>query len=147
MAKQANRVFAREFKEAAVQRILAGERVLALAVELGIKPQILYRWRNGYEWGGAAALLPSGRPPQAVALALGLPVPKAPRAKTRRQERREARIAPDRRDAARIAELERKLGQQALELDFFARALRHVKAPPPSSGNGGATASSTSSTR
>jgi hypothetical protein len=31
--------------------------------------------------------------------------------------------------ARRIAELERKIGQQALELDFFRAALRHVREP------------------
>jgi hypothetical protein len=38
--------------------------------------------------------------------------------------------------------LERKIGQQALELDFFARALRHVKASVPPSDGRGARASS-----
>jgi len=47
----------------------------------------------------------------------------------------------------RVAELERKVGQQALELDFFREALRHVKEPPPPTGGRGARASSRSSTR
>ena len=51
------------------------------------------------------------------------------------------------KDEARIAELERKIGQQALELDFFTQALRHVKAPPPPNAGTGARASSPSSRR
>jgi hypothetical protein len=48
---------------------------------------------------------------------------------------------------SRLVELERKVGQQALELDFFKEALRHVKASPPPSGGRGNKASSRSSTR
>jgi hypothetical protein len=40
-----------------------------------------------------------------------------------------------------IAELERKIGQQAVQLDFFARAFRRVKGSRPNSGSAGATAS------
>jgi transposase len=45
-------------------------------------------------------------------------------------------------ESERVAELERKVGQQALELDFFARALRHIKASAPPSDVRGARASS-----
>lgn len=152
MPRERARVFSREFKEAAVQRILAGERVQALAEEFQVWPKVLYKWRHSYEWGGAAALLPSGRPTKAVALALGRPVstPTTSAGGSRRRVRGkagEAKVPEHTRDAERIAELERKVGQQALELDFFARALRHVKAPPPPSGGTGATASSPSSKR
>jgi hypothetical protein len=47
----------------------------------------------------------------------------------------------------RIAELERKVGQQQLELDFFQQALRRVEALRRSSDGPGATASSTKSRR
>jgi transposase len=39
---QRSRVFSREFKEAAVRRILAGEKVKALAAELQVWPKLLY---------------------------------------------------------------------------------------------------------
>ena len=39
-------VFSREFKEAAVRRILAGEKVRALAAELQVWPKLLYHWWN-----------------------------------------------------------------------------------------------------
>ena len=61
------RIFSRAFKEAAVRRILAGEKIRAVADELRLRPQLLYTWRDCYEQGGADALVPRGRPPKAVA--------------------------------------------------------------------------------
>lgn len=108
------RVFSREFKEAAVRRVLAGEKVRAVASELQVVPKLIYHWWHQYEAGGAGALRPAGRPPA-----------------------RSRRPPDDAPSAARIADLERKVGQQALELDFFARALRHIEASAlPSDGRG-----------
>jgi tetrahydromethanopterin S-methyltransferase subunit G len=47
----------------------------------------------------------------------------------------------------RIADLERKVGQQQVELDFFQRALRQVGEARRTSGVPGATASTRSSKR
>ena len=47
----------------------------------------------------------------------------------------------------RIAELERKVGQQQVELDFFQRALRQVREVRQRSGAPGGTASTRSSKR
>jgi hypothetical protein len=47
----------------------------------------------------------------------------------------------------RVAELERRLGQQQLELDFFKQALRQVEALRRPSTGPGATASTPSSKR
>ena len=47
----------------------------------------------------------------------------------------------------RIAELERKVGQQQLDLDFFQRALRHVGAPRQPGIKPGVTGSTKSSKR
>jgi len=132
MPKGPGRIFSREFKVAAVQRILAGEKVQALAGELGVSRQLLYKWWNHYERGGPEALRRTGRPRQAWA-----PPPESPAAKPAKSPG-----APE-----RIAELERKIGQQALELDFFEQALRHVKAPLPPNDGIGARASSPSSRR
>jgi len=137
MPGQRARVFSREFKEAAVRRVLAGEKVRALAEELRVWPKLLYAWRESFERGGPEALLPPGRPRNSVARA------KPPSRAAAPRRRRGA--VPD--DQERIAELERKIGQQALELDFFEQALRHVKAPPQPSGGSGAPASSPSSRR
>ena len=69
MAGRQFRVFSRKFKEAAVRRILAGERIRAVADELGVRPQLLYTWLDYYEQGGPDALVPRGRPRKAAAIA------------------------------------------------------------------------------
>jgi transposase len=127
MPGQRARVFSREFKEAAVRRMLAGEKVQALAAEFRLWPKLLYAWRNSYERGGPEALLPPGRPRKSEPAARGVRGKGEP--------------------TDRVAELERKVGQQAVELDFFKRALRHIEASRPPSDGRGATASSPSSTR
>jgi transposase len=113
-----------EFKRAALERMMPGVNISALARELGISRQRLYDWQTAMRAGDEQLRRP-GRPRR------GPPPP--PR-----------RSDPSRQ---RLAELERKIGQQELELDFFKEALRHVKAPPPRSGGRGAKASSRSSTR
>jgi transposase-like protein len=86
--------------------------VAALAAELGVGRERLYEWRRKYRSGGAAALREMGRPLSS----------------SRRFD--EVSAAPS-SDATvserRIAELERKIGQQQLDLDFFRAALRHVR--------------------
>lgn len=47
----------------------------------------------------------------------------------------------------RIAELERKIGQQQLDLDFFKQALRHIEATRRQNSARGVTASSPTSRR
>ncbi len=106
---QKHRVFTREFKEGVTQRILNGESVSALHQEFQIKRSILYRWRDAYRKEGAAGLQrPAGRPPG---------VPNPPRAPG----------SPKEAAARRVAELERKIGQQALDIDFLQRAFKRVK--------------------
>jgi hypothetical protein len=51
------------------------------------------------------------------------------------------------RSARRIAELERKIGEQQMELDFFRRALRQVRDERRRIGVPGGTASTRSSKR
>ena len=135
------RIFGRQVKESAVRRILAGETIRTVAAGLRVRPQLLYTWRDYYEQGGADALVPRGRPPKAVAAARrrALLQP-SPQARKYRHAGTEARDS-------RLVELERKVGQQAVELDFFKAALRHVKAPPRPNGGRGGRASSRSSTR
>jgi len=144
MARQRIRIFSREFKETAVRRILAGEKIRAVAAELGIGRRLLYAWRDYYEQGGADALVPRGRPPRAVAWARRRALLQPPS----RQARAYGHVTGD--DSARASqfiELERKVAQQALELDFFKAALRHVEAPRRRNGGSGAHASSRSSPR
>ena len=118
-----NRVFNQEFKAAVAQRILNGESVSSLHHELHIKRSVLYRWRDAYRKEGAAGLQrPVGRPP-------GIPNPPRPAASSEEAATR------------RTAELERKIGQQALDIDFFRRAFKRVKESRRKNAETGATAS------
>jgi len=63
------RLFSREFKLAAVHRILAGERIRDLSQELKVLRKDLYAWRDLFRAGGAMALRPLGRPRKAAAIA------------------------------------------------------------------------------
>jgi transposase len=117
------RIFSREFKVSVIRRMLAGENVSAIARELQVRRKDLYVWRERFRAGGAEALRGRGRPPKRVATA----PPSAA-----------ADLVVARR---RIAELERKIGQQQLELDFFQRALRRVSGRRRPSDGSGATPS------
>lgn len=118
-----NRVFTSEFKQGVARRILNGESVSALHQEIQIKRSVLYRWRDAYRKDGAAGLQrPVGRPP-------GVPNPPRPLA------------SPEEVAAWRVAELERKIGQQALDIDFFRRAFKRVKESRRKNTAAGATAS------
>lgn len=143
MRRTRNRVFSREFKEAAVLRMVAaGQTIQALADELELRPKLLYHWRNQYERDGVDGFRESGRPrarPPGVERA-----PQArPPTETLRRRRPRPRPGPDADPAAaRIADLERTVGRQALALDFFAHAWRHIKASPQPTAGRGTTASS-----
>jgi len=110
MPKRRPRVFSRAFKLAAVRRMLAGEDVSALSRELQVLRKDLYYWRAHFLTGGPEALRSRGRPRKVEVIS---EKPKDP---------------PGELEAARdrIAELERKIGQQQVELDFFRLALRRV---------------------
>jgi transposase len=56
VSKQVQRAFSTEFKSSVIQRIEAGERLGAVAVELGIRRKLLYEWRAAYRTLGAAGL-------------------------------------------------------------------------------------------
>ncbi len=145
MAEERVRLFSRAYKLAALRRMLAGENVSALARELGIRRKYLYQWRERFRIGGPEALRSRGRPTKAEALAIGahggrsrsaedLPMVEPPPDELSKAQRR-------------LAELERKVGQQQVELDFFQRALRQVGEARRSTGAPGATASTRSSKR
>jgi transposase len=125
MSKKAIRVFTREFKLKIVRRMLAGENVSALARELKVLRKDLYVWRTRFRSGGAEALRGRGRPPKAGSAVVA-------RSMTAKQA-----ASPVDGTKKRIAELERKIGQQQVELDFFRQALQRVKgARRPSEGLG-----------
>jgi transposase-like protein len=108
------RRFTREFKLAALARFAEASNVQDLARELGIERALLYKWQAKFEAGGADALTTTGRPRPTVTLRVeagGAPAPPDDLGRAQR----------------RIAELERKVGQQQVELDFFRAALRQVE--------------------
>jgi|SRR5579875_22952 len=112
-----SRSYTVEFKRAVCERMETSDTIAGLARELGLRRATLYLWRTKYLAAGSAGLRGRGRPPTPppVAPASAGPEP-APAEVTG--------VDP----AQRIAELERKIGQQALELDFFRVALQHVRA-------------------
>jgi transposase len=117
------RVFSPEFKKRVAQRILRGESVSLLCHELDIRRSVLYRWRDVYRKEGMAGFgRPIGRPPGSTTA----PEPTA-----------DLEAAA----ARRIAELERKIGQQALDLDFLQRAFKRLRESRRNNTGTGATAS------
>ena len=134
MSKRKRRVFSREFKLSAVQRMLGGESTKVLSRELGVAVDHLDRWCQQFRLGGAEGLRKAGRPRKQAGAGLD-PLAKAKRTKDL--------------DAARkyIAELEGKVGQQQVELDFFRQALRQVREARRPNDGPGVTASTRSSKR
>jgi hypothetical protein len=109
------------FKLGAIRRMEAGECVAALSRELGVRRKLLYQWRAVYRERGRAAL--ERRPGR---------------------ERRSSEAAGERsrgQAARRIAELERKVGRQALQIDFLRRAFKRVAEARQSNSGSGGTAS------
>jgi transposase-like protein len=130
------RRFGRAFKLELVRRMEAGESGTALAREFGIKPTSLYRWRYAVRLGGEEALRDGpGRPNRLEARSMELARGPAARASDLAEARRQ------------IAALERKVGQQQVDLDFFEQALRRIEASPRPSDGPGVTASSPRSRR
>src|SRR5947208_14231473 len=64
------RIYSQAFKVSAVRRVLAGEKIRAVARELGLG-HLLYTWLDHYEQGGPDVLIPRGRPRRCPALLPG----------------------------------------------------------------------------
>lgn len=114
----------REFKLKALARMEEAPDITALAGELGLSRHLLYVWRRKYRVGGVGALNMPGHPGGA--------------------EEASRAVAPPLGETAsqsRIAELERKICQQQLDLDFFRAALRHVREVRRKKGEPGGTGS------
>ena len=109
--------FPTAFKLAAIKRLEAGEAVSPLARERGVTRKLLHDWRKAWGLHGPAGLNrkrgPKPGPRKLRPLA-------EPAAKGSGGELAKARVM--------IAELERKIGQQALDIDFFHKALRALDA-------------------
>jgi transposase-like protein len=116
---QKPRKYSMEFRARALELLKSCSSVSGLARELGIRRKWLYEWRNQARAkaaeGGEAAKVPEAAEP-----------------------------ARDRGSEAlrgRIAELERLVGRQAAEIDFFRSALRRVEERRQRSGRTGGGAS------
>src|SRR5258708_22660501 len=105
MPKGKRRVFSREFKLSAVKRMVAGESAAALSRELEVPSGHLYKWCIHFRSGGPEALRAACLPRQGFGT-LDLEPTKD--------------LATARK---RIRALERNVGQQQVELDFFHQAL------------------------
>src|SRR5688572_30343819 len=103
-------VYTRDLKIAAMRALDAGSTTAEVARKYQLSPKLLERWRGEWRARGEAAFPGVGR------RGAGLP-------------------ALD--DAARIAELERKVGQMTMENSFLKKALQHFKDNhPPAVVNG-----------
>jgi transposase-like protein len=101
--------------------------IRALAAELGIDRGLLYKWQRAYRLGGEAALRLPGERSEGVSLVDDAPM---------------AVMVPDMpASLSRVLTLERKIAEQALELDFFRAALQHFAARRRETGGSGGTGS------
>jgi len=101
-------------KQAALARVAAGESIAEVARDLKLRGRLLYAWRDKVRTGGPAALRERGRPRKGGMAVAAPAVAAAGEGELARAQRR-------------VAELERKIGQQQVDLDFFRQALRHVR--------------------
>jgi transposase len=132
MSKRRRRIFSREFKLSAIERMLGGESTKALSRELRVDPKHLHKWCHRFRIGGAEGVRQAGRPRKPVV------------SEEERAKNRTADLASTRKY---VAELESKVGQQQVELDFFRQALRQVREARQPSDGPGVTASTRSSKR
>ena len=94
----ARRIYSRDLKIAAMREIDGGRRIGEVARHLELSPKLLERWRGEWRARGALAFPGVGRCGASPALT----------------------------ELQRIAELERKIGQQALEIDFLKGCLQRI---------------------
>jgi transposase-like protein len=125
--RRKRRSFTREFKLSVLARMRETESIVGLAQELGLERKLLYCWRDKYAAGGSENLRRAGRPSAASS------------AERDQSGEPPARSVPDAQQ--RIAELERKIGQQQLEVDFFRAALQQVRERRRTNGGPGGKAS------
>ena len=88
------RMFTKEFKLAAVQRLERGGSIGEVARAMEVNPNVLHRWRREIRQGPGNVFPGHGK---------------------------------QRWADGRIAELERKIGQQALEIDFLKGCLQRIE--------------------
>ena len=99
--------YPRELKIAVMREIDSGKSTAEVARSYQLSPKRLEAWKPEWRAKGELAFPGTGARPQAKL------------------------------DGERISDLERKIGQQAMEIDFLKKALRHFREQPlPIVGNG-----------
>ncbi len=111
----------REFRIEIVQRMLAGESVTTLSGRYQLARSTMYRWRDTYRKYGPEGLGRSTGRPRGPA--------QGPAGGNSTEEYLRQRIG----------ELERKIGQQSVEIDFFKRVFKRVEDLPKARRLGGGT--------
>jgi|SRR5687767_5938962 len=108
----------RDFKIVAVRRVLGGEQLSAVAKNLGLSYETLWRWKKRVVEKGEQDLNDVGRP------------------------RGRAQPICDEGQQKRIEELEGLVGRQQMEIRFLDKALRRVEElRQPKKGDGGVASS------
>ena len=105
------RVLTTQEKETLVLRLESGEAVLSLAKEAGVLRKSLYEWRTAYRQAGVAGLNQKRGPKPGGVKAADVTL-SGPEAELVQAQ-------------ARIADLERLVGRQQADLDFFAKPCGH----------------------
>ena len=100
-----------EFRTEIARRMLAGEDVTAMSKAYGLARSMMYRWRDAYRKEGVAGV--SRSPGVRCGPATG-------KADSRTEERLRKRVA----------DLERKLGQREMEIDFFKGVFKRLEELP-----------------
>ncbi|XIA61983.1 transposase [Bradyrhizobium sp. TZ2] len=116
-ARRKNRQFPTAYKLKAIKRVEQGEAVLPVARELGISRKILHDWIKAWKADGPEGLNRKPGPK---------PGPRKLKAPAATYDDKRSALA---RANARIAELERLVGRQQMDLDFFRQALRALERP------------------
>jgi len=120
MEEKKHRRHPTKFRVEIAERMLAGENVMALGKQYGLARSMMYRWRDAYRKKGANGL--TGQIGQR-SRSSGSPGP---------SQNQEERLRQ------RIAELERKVGQQTIEIDFFRGVFKRLEEQPKAKSTGGA---------
>ena len=115
--RDGRRRFSRQFKVAAVRRVGEGESLAAVARDLNVGVELLWRWKRRVTEKGAEHLYDIGQ--------------RSAEPTNSGEEGRQ-----------RIAELERLVGEQQLEIRFLDKALRRVEELRRKKNDDGAAASS-----
>ena len=113
-----HRCFSREFKVAAVRRVMEGEELCKVARDLDLRYDVLWKWKKKVVEKGEEYLSGVGR--------------------RKGQARPSGKESKDRR----IAELEKLVGRQQMEIRFLGRALRQVEERRQEKNDDGGAASS-----